>query len=142
MSLSLADKPLMLFLKSHLQGLAAFLVEAETTPQALVAELRDKLHEALYDETIDLLFRPFLLQSCEMIPNLGKQTLSDYLKAHALPAARFLSDPAVHFDTALVPILGEEPGSGYVLYLTDDLTPRDVYELLAHAYVHLVFVHR
>ena len=141
MSLSLADKPLTLFLKSRLQGFASFLVEADTTPQALVAELRDKLHEALYDETIDLRFRPFLLQSCEMIPNLGKQTLSDYLKAHTLPAAQFLSDPAVHFDAALVPFLGEAPGSGYVLYLTDDLTPQDVYELLAHAYGHLVFGH-
>src|SRR5579883_1037848 len=141
MSSSLADKPLTLFLKNHLQNLASFLAEADTTSPVLVAVLRDKLHEALYDETIDLRFRPFLLQSCEVIPHLDKQTLSNYLEAQALPAARFLSDPPPRFDAAMVPLLEEAPGSGYVLYLTDGLTSQDVYELVAHAYGHLAFGH-
>lgn len=141
MSLSLADKLLTRFLQNHLQGFAAFFVTADTTPRVLVAELRDKLHGMLYDETIDLRFRPFLLQSCEMIPNLGKDTLLHYLKAHALPTARFLSEPAARFDSALVPLQDETPGSGYVLYLTDDLTPQDIYEVLAHAYGHLAYGH-
>lgn len=141
MSLALADKPLTRFLQSHLQSFAAFLTTADAMPHALVAELRDQLHGILYDETINLRFRPFLLQSCETIPNLGKDTLYLYLKAHALPPARFLSEPAARFDSALVPLQDETLGSGYVLYLTSSLTPQDIYELLAHAYGHLVFGH-
>lgn len=141
MSLPLADKPLALLLKMHLQDFATFLMEADVSAQALVGELRNRLHEALYDKTIEPYFRPFLLQSCEMIPNLSKQTLANYLRVHDLPAARFLSEPADHFDAALVPFHEEAPGSGYVLYLTDGLTPQDVYELFAHAYGHLVFGH-
>lgn len=140
MSFGLADKPLALFLKSHLQGFTSLLAEA-TLSQALVAELREKLHAALYDETIDLRFRPFLLQSCALIPHLGKDTLSHYLRVHALPDAQFLSEPAARFDSALVPLQSETSGSGYVLYLTDDLTSPEVYELLAHAYGHLAFGH-
>lgn len=141
MSLELAEKPLVLFLKTHLQSLAAFFLEADMGSQALVGELRARLHEALYDEAINPHFRPFLLQSCAMIPKLGKQTLASYLRVHDLPAAWFLSEPADSFDAALVPFHEEAPGSGYVLYLTDSLTPADIYELLAHAYGHLAFGH-
>ncbi|MGH2482047.1 MAG: hypothetical protein ACRDHW_20550, partial [Ktedonobacteraceae bacterium] len=141
MSLGLADKSLVLFLKTHLQSLAAFFLEADTGSQAFAGELRARLHEALYDETISPHFRPFLLQSCAMIPKLGKQTLATYLRVHDLPAARFLSEPADTFDAALVPFHEEALGSGYVLYLTDNLTPADIYELLAHAYGHLAFGH-
>ena len=137
----LADKPLTLFLKDHLQGFAAFLAEADTLSPALVIALRDTLHMALYDETIDPRFRPILLQSCAIIPNLGKDTLSSYLRKHALPAAQFLSEPAARFDSALVPLQSESAGSGYVLYLTTDLAPSEVYELLAHTYGHLAFGH-
>jgi len=141
MLLSLADKPLMHFLRNHLQTLADIFADADAMPRHLVAELRNILQGMLYDETIDLHFRPFLLQSCAMIPNLGQETLAQYLKAHALPPARFLSKPATRFDSVLVPLQVETPGSGYVLYLTNDLTPLDVYTLLAHAYGHLAYGH-
>lgn len=141
MSLSLSDKPLTRFLQNHLQSLATFFVETETLPHALIDALRHKLHAALYDETIDLHLRPFLLQSCEMIPHLGQDTLGQYLRAQDLPAAHFLSEPPAHFDSALVPLHHEVSGSSYVLYLTADLAPQDIYELLAHAYGHLAFGH-
>jgi hypothetical protein len=141
MPLSLADKPLMRFLQNHLQGFANFFLSADATPPILVAELRDTVQRTLYDETIDLRFRPILLQSCEMIPNLGKETLSHYLRDHALSPAHFLSEPAMRFDSALVPLQVETLGSGYVLYLTDDLMPQDIYTLLAHAYGHLAYGH-
>ncbi|GHO61270.1 hypothetical protein KSC_001620 [Ktedonobacter sp. SOSP1-52] len=76
-----------------------------------------------------------------MIPHLGQETLSLYLKTYALPPARFLSEPATHFDSALVPLQAETPGSGYVLYLTDTLTVRDIYTLFVHAYGHLAYGH-
>lgn len=141
MSLSLADRPLVHFLQGHLQDLAAFFAMTDLKQQALVSELRNTLHEMLYEETIGPRYRPVLLQSCEMISRLGQDTLSEYLKRQSLPAARFLGQPTTYFDSALVPLQHEVLSSGYVLYVTDGLTPQDMYELLAHAYGHLVLGH-
>jgi hypothetical protein len=56
-----------------------------------------------------------------------------------------MSTPPPYFDCALVPIDVSEDidviGSGYVFYFEENLTPQDVYYLLAHAYGHLALGH-
>jgi len=99
------------------------------------------LYLAQYDSSFPPALRPFLLQSCQAIPKLGKETLARYLELHGLPAARFLGEPAPHFDCALVPLEGETQSSGYVLYIDAALEPEDIYYALNHAYGHLACGH-
>ncbi len=137
---SLAEKPTVLFLQSHLQTLATLFYDTDLTHYALINVLRNKLQQSLYEPSINPHFRPLHLQSCQAIPDLGRDTLAHYLDQHGLAPAVFMSEPAPHFDSALVPLESAQ-GSGYVLYVKADLSPDDVYYLLAHAYGHLALGH-
>ncbi len=137
---SLAEKPIVLLIQSHLQKLAALLHDAERNPYTFVSVLGEKLQSFLYETSTDPHLRPLLLASCQAIPDLGRETLARYLDQHGLAPAIFMSEPAPHFDSALVPLASAQ-GSGYVLYVKADLSFEDVYSLLAHAYGHLALGH-
>lgn len=137
---SLAEKPIVVFLQGYLQELAARVCDVGSSQYIFMNVLREEIQYLLYDVSVDAHFRPLLLQSCQAIPDLGKDTLARYLDQHGLAPAVFMSEPVPHFDSALVPLEGAH-GSGYVLYVKADLSFEDVYYLLAHAYGHLVLGH-
>jgi len=138
---SLSEKPIVIFLQSHLQKLAPLFHDADFTQYVFINVLRDILQSLLYETSTDPHFLPFLLQSCQAISDLGRDTLAHYLDQHGLAPAVFMSEPAPHFDSALVPLESEAQGSGYVLYMKADLSSDDIYYLLAHAYGHLALGH-
>jgi Helicase conserved C-terminal domain/SNF2-related domain len=145
MTPSLPEKPIVRFLHSHLQQLAPLFSDAELTQHALVDALRDKFLEALYSQTMDTRFLPFLFLSCQAIPGLNVESLSLDLASRSSPFPTFMSTPPPYFDSALVPIYvsldAEVVGSGYVFYFEESLSPLDVYNLLVHAYGHLALGH-
>src|SRR5436190_14149829 len=114
---SLAEKLIVIFLQSYLQKLATLFLDAELTQHAFINALRDKMQYLLHETSTDPRFPSFLLQSCQAIPDLGRDTLAHYLDQHGLAPAVFMSEPAPHFDSALVPLENEAQGSGYVLYV-------------------------
>src|SRR6266516_2647924 len=145
MALSLPEKPIVSFLHTHLQQLAPLFSDAELTQHELVDALRDRFREALYSPSMDTRFLPFLFSSCQTIPGLKLASLSLDLASRSVPTPKFMSTPPTYFDSALVPIDVsvdiEVIGSGYVFYFEENLTPQDVYYLLAHAYGHLALGH-
>jgi hypothetical protein len=138
---SLAEKPIVIFLQSYLQKLTMLCSDVELAQHTFIRVLRDKIQYSLYETSIDPCFSCLLLQSCQAISDLGRDTLAHYLDQHGLAPAVFMSEPAPHFDSALVPLTGEAQGSGYVLCVKADLPPDDIYYLLAHAYGHLALGH-
>ncbi len=145
MTPSLPEKPIVRFLHSHLKQLAPLFSDAELTQHALVDALRDKFREALFSPAMDTRFLPFLFLSCQAIPGLNVANLSLDLASRSSPTPTFMSTPPPYFDSALVPIDvsvdAEVIGSSYVFYFEENLTPQDVYYLLAHAYGHLALGH-
>src|SRR6266536_1282892 len=145
MALSLPEKPIVSFLHTHLQQLAPLFSDAELTQHELADALRDRFREALYSPAMDTRFLPFLFSSCQTILGLKLASLSLDLASRSVPTPKFMSTPPTYFDSALVPIDVsvdiEVIGSGYVFYFEENLTPQDVYYLLAHAYGHLALGH-
>src|SRR5690349_11944317 len=89
---SLAEKPTVLFLQSHLQTLATLFYDTDLTHYSLISVLRNKLQQLLYEPSIDPHFGPLHLQSCQAIPDLGRETLAHYLDQHGLAPAVFMSE--------------------------------------------------
>jgi Helicase conserved C-terminal domain len=141
MTTSLSEKPIINFLRTHLQQLAPLFGDAELTHSALADVLRDRFREILYSPTTEIRFLPFLLLSCQAVRGLNLASLTHALSKHLYPTPAFMSTPPPYFDSALVPINAgidaEAVGSGYVFYFEESLLPNDIYYLLAHAYGHL-----
>ncbi len=129
--------PLVVLLRDVLHRLATCFVDTELHHNLLASALRHELQTQLY--TMSSVFRPFMLSSCQIIPQLGPNTLAAFLNNQCLSPAQFMSEPPSSFDCVLVPADAE--GSGFVWYFSDNLTASNMYYLLAHAYGHLALGH-
>jgi len=141
MTTSTFDKPLVAYLRDLLQQLASLFSNAELNQDVLVSALRNMLPTLLYNLPPDSPFLPFMLANCQVIPKLGRTSLTHFLSMYSLPPAKFMSEPPVHFDCVLVPTGSDEGSSGYIIYFDDRLTSHDIYYLLAHVYGHLALGH-
>jgi hypothetical protein len=133
--------PLIALLRDILQRLAPYFTVVEPNQYSWASSLRHEVQTMLHTMPSDSPFRPFLLSSCQMIPQLGPKTLAGFLTKQGLPAARFLSEPPPSFDCALVPVDEDIEGSGFIWYFSDSLTLGNIYYLLAHTYGHLALGH-
>src|SRR5690242_17106930 len=137
----LPEGSIVALLRSYLQQLAPLFQRATLNSYALMNILRDKMNALRYNISPRSPLQPLLLVSCQVIPGLGTEGLAQFLLQQALPPARFMGAPPLHFDCAMVPAGDDVGGSGYVFYFDDSLVPGDVYFLLAHAYGHLIHGH-
>ncbi len=137
----LPEGSIVALLRSYLQQLAPLFQRATLNSYALMNILRDKMNALRYNISPRSPLQPLLLVSCQVIPGLGTEGLAQFLSQQALPPARFMGVPPLHFDCAMVPAGDDVGGSGYVFYFDDSLVPGDVYFLLAHAYGHLIHGH-
>lgn len=136
-----SSSSIVLFVRDYLQQLAPLFSNAELVGQIPVNILRDKMNALRYSISPASPFQPFMLVSCQAISRLGPDSLCHFLSQQSLPAARFMSEPPLHFDCALISAGNEVDGSGYIFYFEESLVPRDVYYLLAHTYGHLLLGH-
>src|SRR5437660_2675579 len=104
MTTSMYEKPIVNFLRTHLQQLAPLFCDAELTHSTLADALRNKFREILYSPTTEIRFLPFLLLSCQAVRDLNLANLTLTLSEHLYPAPTFMSTPPPYFDSALVPI--------------------------------------
>ncbi len=137
----LSGKSIVSFLRDYLQQLAPLFRSAELTQRALAGTLRDKMNALRYNLPPESPLQAFMLVGCQVIPQLGPESLAYFLSNQSLPPAKFMSEPPMHFDCVLVPAESDVGGSSYIFYFADNLVPSDVYYLLVHAYGHLALGH-
>ncbi len=137
----LSGKSIVSFLRDYLQQLVPLFRSAELTQRALAGTLRDKMNALRYNLAPESPLQVFMLVGCQVIPQLGPESLAYFLSHQSLPPAKFMSEPPAHFDCVLVPAENDVGGSSYIFYFADNLIPSDLYYLLAHAYGHLALGH-
>ncbi len=137
----LSSKSIVSFLRDYLQQLAPLFRNVELTQRALPGALRDRMNALRYSLPPESSLQAFMLVGCQVIPQLGPDSLSYFLSNHSLPLAKFMSEPPSHFDCVLVPAGNDAGASNYIFYFADNLVPSDLYYLLAHAYGHIALGH-